>query len=130
LGGTPGTANFPVAGGFAFPAGLVSYWNFNEAAGLSAADQAGQNTGTLGSGVTHVTNGIVRALAFNGTTNAFVNVGPGTNLAVSAGITVEAVLLPGWSGTNSAVIFKKAPAKPLQYRDAVLTNNPLAYWRL
>ncbi|HXF09673.1 MAG TPA: LamG-like jellyroll fold domain-containing protein, partial [Desulfuromonadaceae bacterium] len=131
-GGTPGTANFPPSGGLAYPVGLVSYWNFNEAVGASAVDQVGQNNGILGTGVTHVTNGIVRALSFNGTTNAFVNTGTGisNNFAVSGGITVEAVLLPGWSGTNSAVIFKKTPPKPVRYRDAVLTNNPLAYWRL
>ena len=42
------------------------------------------------------------------------NVGPGNNnnFSASSGITIEAVLAPGWSTTNSAVIFKKAPRRP------------------
>jgi hypothetical protein len=131
IGGTPGTRNFTEASGFPVPPGLVSYWNFNEANGTTAFDQAGQNQGMLGSGVTRTMAGIGRALSFN-TTNAYVNVGPGNNhnLDVSGGITIEAVILPGWSGTNSAVIFKKALRQPGNYQDAVLANNPAAYWRL
>ena len=56
--------------------------------------------------------------------------GNNNNFAVSNGITIEAMLSPGWSSTNSAVIFKKAPRRPGSYRDTVLTNNPVAYWRL
>src|SRR5258706_14203625 len=46
MGGTPGSDNFPAQGGFVAPAGLVSYWNFNEASG-PAIDQASVNHGTL-----------------------------------------------------------------------------------
>jgi hypothetical protein len=132
MGGTPGMQNFISGTNFSVPAGLVSYWSFNETSGTSALDQAGQNQGTLGTGVAHLSAGIGRALSFNGTSDAYVNVGSGSsnNFAVSSGITIEALLLPGWSSTNSAVIFKKGPPKPVGYRDAVLTNNPVAYWRL
>src|SRR6185436_7177008 len=46
------------------------------------------------------------------------------------GITIEALLTPGWSTTNTAVIFRKAPRRPPAYSDAVLSNQPVAYWRL
>src|SRR4051812_3939698 len=130
MGGTPGADNFPQ--GFVAPAGLISYWNFNEGAG-PALDSIGVNHGTLGSGVTRASgSGIGGALSFNGTSNAYVNVGPGAakSFSVSGGITVEAVLQPGWNGSNSAVIFRKALRPPGVYRDRVLANNPLAYWRL
>jgi len=130
MGGTPGTENFP--SGFVTPSGLVSYWNFNEATG-PALDSIGVNHGTVGTGVTRApSGGIGGALVFNGTSNAFVNVGPGVSksFSVSAGLTIEAVLQPGWNGSGSAVIFRKALKPPVAYRDAVLTNNPVAYWRL
>src|SRR5262245_40886612 len=110
IGGTPGSENFQQPTGFVAPPGLVSYWNFNESSGTAALDQAGQNHGTLGSGVARASSpGVVRSLSFNGTSNAYVNAGPGVgnNFSVSSGITLEAVLAPGWSGTNSAVIFRK-----------------------
>jgi len=133
VGGTPRAQNFAQETGFVAPPGLVSYWQFNETTGTAALDQAGQNHGTLGSGVTHASGaGIGGALSFNGTTNAYVNVGPGSgnNFSVSDGLSIEAVLSPGWSGTNSAVIFRKAARRPGAYRDTVLTNQPIAYWRL
>jgi len=127
IGGTPGARNFVPPGVFVVPPGLVSYWHFNEPSGPNIGDQAGPNHGTLGSGVTRVVSG---ALSFNGASNAFVNVGAGSSFNVSNGITIEAVLMPGWSTTNSAVIFRKAPQRPGNYRDSVLANNPIAYWRL
>jgi hypothetical protein len=132
IGGTPGIQNFAQANGFVTPAGLVSYWNFNEASGALVLDSTGQNPGTLGTGVTHVASSTGGALSFDGTSNAYVNVGLGANnsFAVTGGITLEAVITPGWSSTNSAVIFKKAPRRPASYRDTVMTNNPVAYWRL
>jgi hypothetical protein len=131
MGGTPGAANFPTAG-FVPPTGLISYWNFNEPSGPNAADQAGQNHGTLGSAVTRVASSTGGALSFNGTSNAYVNVGVGNNnsFAVASSITIEAVLRPGWNSTNPAVIFRKAPRRPGSYRDTVLGSQPLAYWRL
>ena len=133
MGGTPGRSNFRQSGVFIPPAGLVSYWNFNEPSGAALLDQTGQNHGSLGSGASRASSaGVGGALVFNGTTNAFVNTGVGTgnNFSVSNGITIEAVLAPGWSSTNSAVIFRKAPRRPGNYRDTVLANQPLAYWRL
>src|SRR2546421_3207024 len=131
MGGTPGGDNFPTQG-FVAPSGLISWWNFNEASG-PASDQASVNHGTLGSAVTRVSGtGVGGALSFNGTTNAYVNVGPGVGngFGVSSGITIEAVLLPTWSSSNSAVIFRKAIRPPGKYRDTVLANNPVAYWPL
>ena len=130
MGGTPGASNFAPTGGFTAPPGLVSYWHFNEPSGPNVGDQAGANHGTLGSGVSRVGSSVGGALSFNGANNAFVNAGAGSSFNVSNGITIEAILTPGWSSTNSAVIFRKAPQRPGNYRDSVLANNPIAYWRL
>src|SRR5256885_13055454 len=131
MNGTPGGDNFPTQG-FVAPSGLISWWNFNEASG-PAIDQASVNHGTLGSAVTRVSGtGVGGAVSLNGTTNAYVNVGPGAGngFGVSSGITIEAVLLPTWSSSNSAVIFRKAIRPPAKYRQTVLANNPVAYWPL
>ena len=130
-GGTPGAVNFVVNTGFVAPAGLVSYWNFNET-GATATDQAGQNHGALGAGATRAAGGIGGGISFNGTSAASVNVGPGANnsFAVANGLTIEAVLQPNWNGTGSATIFRKASAQPTNYNGAVLASAPVAYWRL
>ncbi len=130
MGGTPGARNFAPTGVFAAPAGLVSYWNFNEPSGPNVGDQTGANSGTLGGGVSRVASGLGGALSFNGANNAFVSVGAGSSFNVSSGVTIEAVLMPGWNSTNSAVIFRKAPSRPTNYVGAVLASQPVAYWRL
>jgi hypothetical protein len=130
VGGTPGARNFASTGSFISPPGLVSYWHFNEPSGPNVGDQAGANHGVLGGGVSRVASSLGGALSFNGANNAFANVGTGSSFNVSNGITIEAVLIPGWSSTNSAVVFRKAPRRPGSYRDSVLANNPIAYWRL
>ena len=128
VGGTPGTENFPRQLNLSELPGLVSYWNFNSL-GAGVIDQAGQNNGTVGPGVTPGPAGAGTGLVFDGTTNAFVNVG--SSLSSTSSITIEAVLLPGWSGSGSAVIFHKGPPRPAaSYVETVLTNGPLAYWRL
>jgi hypothetical protein len=130
MGGTPGAQNFAPTGGFVAPPGLVSYWHFNEPSGPNVGDQAGANHGVLGSGVARVGSSIGGALSFDGASNDFVNVGAGTSFNVNNGITIEAVLMPGWNSTNSAVIFRKAPSRPTNYLGAVLASQPVAYWRL
>jgi hypothetical protein len=132
IGGTPGGGNFK-QDTFIAPPGLVSFWRFSEASGTSTLDLAGQNHGTVGAGATRNSSaGIAGALIFNGNTNAFVNTGVGVanSFGVSNAITIEAALAPGWSTTNSAVIFRKVIRRPAAYRDTVLANGPLAYWRL
>ena len=113
VGGTPGAVNFPGEAGDAGggPQGLVSYWNF-DGAGNGAVDSAGGNDGTLGSGARRV-EGITGggALRFDNTSNALVNVGSGTGNSFSfgAGVTIEALVTPGWSGSegDSDTIFRK-----------------------
>src|SRR5689334_11807715 len=99
MGGTPGARNFPLPG-FNGPPGLVSYWAFEEqaSAGLFVGDAVRANSGLSGTGVTRVAAGSGRGLSFNGTTNAFVNVGSGSTFNAAGGVTVEAILKPGWSG--------------------------------
>lgn len=130
-GGTPGAVNFNTATGFIAPAGLVSYWTFNEG-GSTALDQSGQNHGTLGVGATRATGGIGGRIAFNGGPAASVAVGQGVgnNFAVSNGLTIEAVMQPNWNGTGTAAIFGKIPTQPTNYTGAVQASGPIAYWRL
>jgi len=113
IGGTPGRVNFTDGG--APPQtqaeGLVAYWSFDEASG-QALDSAGGNHGNLGSGVDRVA-GIVGegAVTFDNTTSALVNVGAGVDNAfeTSSGITVEAIIVPEWSGAANDYdeIFRK-----------------------
>jgi len=131
IGGTPGQVNFPPGGQPSFPPGLVSYWNMDE--GGSATDLAGLNFGALGAGVTFSGgSGINGAYLFNGQSAAFVNVGPGADdsFSVSAGLTLEAVVIPGWDGTGTETLFEKSLDAPQPYVDEVMGDGPLAYWRM
>jgi hypothetical protein len=111
VGGTPGEHNFLPASLKTLPDSLVSYWSFDQASG-QAVDTAGGNNGTLGSGATRVA-GIVgsRAVTFNNSALAFVSVGSGVggNFSFSSGMTIEAILEPGWSGAEGDYddIFRK-----------------------
>ena len=104
VGGTPGRANFPADTGDEGPVtredGLVSYWSFDEMSG-PALDLADGNDGNLGAGVARVA-GLIGdgAVSFDNTTDALVNVGSGTgdNFSTTSGITVEALIVPEWSG--------------------------------
>ncbi len=132
IGGTPGVQNFQPANVFVAPPGLVSYWDLNES-GTAAIDTVGQNGGTLGAGATRAAGtGVGGAVTFDGTSSAYLNVGPGANnnLAVSNGLTIEALLRTTWSGNGTATIFRKAPARPTNYVGAVQASAPLSYWRL
>ena len=102
VGGTPGRLNFPSDD---LPPeidaqGLVSYWSLDESSG-TLRDVAGGNDGTPGSGNARVA-GIVGegAISFDNTTDSFINIGNGVNdnFSVTAGITVEALIVPEWSG--------------------------------
>ena len=108
-GGTPGGVNFVTAGTFMAPAGLVSFWNFNDT-NSTAADLVGGNNGVAGTGATRV-GGLVGsvAFAFGTSSNAYLSVGAGVgnNFSVTDGVTIEALLRPGWSGTGYATIFRK-----------------------
>ena len=114
-GGTPGAVNFQpedggVQGGGATQ-GLVSYWDF-DGEGDEAGDSAGSNDGDLGSGASR-TAGLVGAgaISFNNTTNALVNVGSGVgnSFSFSTGLTIEALIAPGWNGAagDYETIFRK-----------------------
>ena len=108
-GGTPGAGNFPdPTAPFVPPAGLVSWWRMEEASGTTTADAVGDNTGTLGSGATRIA-GLTGsgALNFDNTTAASVNVGTGANLAVTTGISIEAIIKPTWNGTGTDVILSR-----------------------
>jgi hypothetical protein len=112
-GGTPGRPNFPLAPKtpVLLPDGLISYWSFDEPSG-PALDPAGGNNGTLGSGALRVA-GLVGsgAVSFNNTAAAYVDVGPGggNSFSTSAGITIEALVRPAWSGApgDQDEIFRK-----------------------
>ncbi|HEX2751474.1 MAG TPA: LamG-like jellyroll fold domain-containing protein, partial [Verrucomicrobiales bacterium] len=108
-GGTPGSANFPDPNApFVPPAGLISFWRMNEGSGTTILDAAGGNTGTLGAGVTRVA-GLTGsgALSFDNTSAASVNAGTGASLAVTTGITIEALIKPAWDGTGTDTLYSR-----------------------
>ncbi|RIK81830.1 MAG: hypothetical protein DCC68_07805 [Planctomycetota bacterium] len=109
VGGTPGAENFPPPGGIVLPAGVVSYWSFDEVAG-PVLDRGDSNHGALAAGATR-TAGLVGsgAVTFADSSAAYVNVGPGTsnNFSVSTGVTVEAVIESNWDGVGTATVFRK-----------------------
>jgi hypothetical protein len=91
-------------------AGLVSYWNFDEAtAGTTPAlDLVGGNDGTFMQSAAHTT-GLIGAGAarFNNVAGLFagnvagdgVNVGVGTGMSPAGGVTVEALVRSEWEPT-------------------------------
>jgi hypothetical protein len=111
IGGTPGRHNFPAPGTPPpLPRDLVSHWSFDQASG-QALDLAGGNNGTLGAGVTRLP-GLVgsHAVSFSNGSTSYVNVGAGVGtLSFAAGLTIEALLQPAWSGTegDQDAIFRK-----------------------
>ena len=112
IGGTPGAHNFPSAAGLGrYPAGLVAYWNFDQAAG-QLIDSLGGNHGTAGAGATRVAGFVgTGAVAFDNTLDAYVAVGTGIGDAFSMteGIAVEALVRSEWSLLESDpdAIFRK-----------------------
>ncbi len=113
-GGTPGAANFPEANPpFVPPAGLVSFWRMNEASGTGIVDLAGGNAGTLAAGVSRVP-GLTGsgALSFDNTAGASVNLGTGSGLTVTTGLTIEALIKPGWDGTGTDTLYSRNNTPP------------------
>src|SRR6185503_15223008 len=76
-------------------AGLVAAYGFNETSGTTTADASGgNNTGTLGSGVTRTTSGrFGGGLVFNGTSGR-VTVANTTALNPTTAVTLEAWVNP------------------------------------
>jgi len=106
------------------PAGLISYWDFDEAAGPVeghtldfAYDRQDGNDGSFQGGATR-TAGLVGlgAAQFGNAGGMGVNVGPGTagNFSVTDGITVEALIDSDWDGAagNYDEIFRKEDGNP------------------
>ena len=96
------------------PSSLISYWNFDESntGTATALDQIDGNDGFFG-GLATRTNGLlgVGAASFTDTNGDRVSTGAGTgsNYSVTTGITVEALILPNWSGAAAsyAHLFRK-----------------------
>lgn len=129
LGGTPGAENFPpVDNTFNLPAGVVSYWDFEEVFG-PALDRGDGNHGGLGASAAR-SAGLVGsgAISLVDSTSSYINVGPGVGngFSVSTGLAVEAILEPNWDGTDAATIFRKsenASAPLLNYWSFDETNG-------
>jgi hypothetical protein len=65
---------------------MVSYWPFNSG---NANDALGRNNGTAGSGISYITGKINQALKFDGTSNAYVNMGNGDSLPETYPMTIS-----------------------------------------
>jgi hypothetical protein len=110
IGGTPGAHNFPGDDPLpGVPSGLVSYWSFDEPSG-AALDPFSGNNGTLGARTSRVA-GLTGsgAVSFDNTQDSFVNVGAGSSFTVTAGVTIEALIVPEWSGAAADLdlVFRK-----------------------
>jgi hypothetical protein len=91
------------------PAGLVGFWDFDEAAGAVpgrvlnfAYDRQGANNGSFQGGADRVPGIIGKgAASFDNAGGTAVNVGSGggVDFTVSTGIAIEAMIQPNWSGT-------------------------------
>ncbi|MCL5097357.1 MAG: lamin tail domain-containing protein, partial [Candidatus Omnitrophica bacterium] len=121
MGGTPCAPNFPAPSDSNLPAGLVSFWNFDETNG-PVIDLVNGISGTLDSGVTRRT-GIIGpgAVTIHSSSDACINLDPALGGAFSSadGIAVEALVMPAWNGNGRATLFRKA-----ETTDAGL----VAYW--
>lgn len=85
------------------------FWNFDDA-GDQVVDQVGRRPAQFGGGVQRV-KGLVGsgAVSFNNTHSASVNVGNGGgtrlgsgDFGITSGITVEAIIVPAWSGNGKS----------------------------
>ncbi len=107
-GGTPGARNFP-GPRFEPPAGLVSFWNFDESSG-DVLDLAGPNPGVLGAAATRrpglVGPGAVGVSALSGSA-VLLGRGNGGSLSVTQGLTLEAVISPTWDGVTRSTLFRR-----------------------
>ncbi|MHA2119210.1 MAG: hypothetical protein ACW98J_09840, partial [Candidatus Thorarchaeota archaeon] len=84
------------------PPGMISYWEFNEGGGLTAADSIGRNDGILRDGGAWVT-GIV-GTGLDLMPRAFVECGGDGSLSIQTLLTIEAwVLLPATHGIRTIV---------------------------
>ena len=95
------------------PVGLVSFWDFNEAAGPVpsntlnfAYDRVGTNDGTFAGTATRTTGIVgVGAGQFNDINGDGVNVG--SAIGGTSGIAIEAVFTTDWDGNDQAEFFRK-----------------------
>jgi MYXO-CTERM domain-containing protein len=101
------------------PAGLISYWDFNEADSPQpgfllnfAYDRVGSNDGSFEQGATRIPGALaglvgVGAAAFDNVPGTGVRTG--SALAATTGIAVEAMIMPQWSGEGTST------SSPLDY---------------
>jgi hypothetical protein len=91
-----------------FPAGLVSYWQFNETSGNVAADSVGANNGTISGDATRISGAVGQGNALN-FTNGSGSVNYGNLLSAVSGITIEVLIRPSWNAVpgNYDEIFRK-----------------------
>ncbi|MFC1977792.1 LamG domain-containing protein, partial [Chloroflexota bacterium] len=75
------------------PAGMVSYWKFDEDIGTSALDSVGTNQGTVLNGGSWTTGRVGSALSFDGV-NDYVEVVDSASLDVTEQISLEAWIMP------------------------------------
>jgi len=100
-GSISGTAALTVADQ---PAGLVSYWKFDETSGTTASDSSGNNNnGTLINGPAWTTGKIGNALQFDGA-NDYMDAGSGSNLNITGAKTLSLWIKPSSSAIDKRII--------------------------
>ncbi|MDP2898633.1 MAG: hypothetical protein Q8Q12_19010, partial [bacterium] len=94
-----------------YPAGMVSYWKFEEGGGTTAYDSCDGNDGPISGGPTWPTGMVGGALSFNWINDQII-VGDPPNLEITQQITIEAWVnlssvptrdVGTWSGTQTMI---------------------------
>ena len=104
------------AGGGGNNAGLVGFYNFEEASGSTVVDASGKgNTGTI-SGATRITQGrFGKALSFDGV-NDWVTINDSASLDLTTGMTLEAWVYPTVNMSDwSTALVKENPSHGFAY---------------
>jgi len=109
---------------------LVSYWQLNEASGTTATDSTGGNNGTYTGGFTLNQTGYHLsgpAVLLNGSTG-YVSIPDATNLHLSSGITLEAIIKSSSASNFAGIISKYDPASSNFGYAIAPVSNTLGVW--
>ena len=109
---------------------LVSYWQLNEASGATATDTTDGNGGTYTGGFTLNQPGFRSsgpAVLLNGSTG-YVSIPDATNLHLSSGITLEAIIKSSSASNFAGIISKYDPATSNFGYAIAPVSNTLGVW--
>ncbi|HEY7198104.1 MAG TPA: LamG domain-containing protein [Gaiellaceae bacterium] len=113
--------------------GLVSYWRLGEAAGTTAADSKGSNTGTYTNTPILGQNGALAgdnndSVRFTAANSQYVDIPAAATLDLTTGMTLEAWIRTSTLGSNATIIAKSSAGGGSGYRlQRNGTNNTASF---